>query len=1184
MPRSFLSKSSRRFILSASVAAFVGLLNTGYGAQWLWEDVTGNWQNSANWDAGFNGVPVSANDTFLGFGNTFNGGADVGLGTYVSTNDFAGTFDLNEIGSNVYDSTFFYTQVMTIAGNAINFTGFAPRVTIESAAGLNFTTPISVTGGEIGLGGSGSGTVSFSNTTPITNLHTFDVSGSGVLNFNALVTPGTNEIALVGVDGFGAINLNSTAGTITGVNQLRVDGAGSLNIATPIQFSSALTVTGAGAGAIVLQNSTQTTGLSHITQNGTGSLTINAPITLSATTTWDGSGLGTVTLNNTLSGLSNIVKSGDSTFRFGTNQTIPLTPVPSENTWFGSLTIGGGTIRFNNNAQSGSTALRSNPVIFSGGGGILTIRRDGDDQAAGYDTSLRMGTISGAVGSVMATVSGSNTSNYDIVITAMQNGTYGGSLTLPPPTGTGGESGKLIIRGTSNQTLTGSLSINKDVVIGRGATLTLAGNGSGLGSQNQGAITLNGGSLVLDNVAVNASSRLRDPAHTTSTGMETIGGGAFTFIGNASGSSEVLGRLQLGAYASISDQTKPRSGALNISVVSNSVSAPTTLTFVGYERDSLYRYQYSTVDFSARDGNGTPMPLGDGGNNPRIHLNGIPGLAVIITPGPGDLLSSTGGTNPSVGWATVNGTDFATHASVPGVSAVFSNPWNTTFLGSTDNAVITGSASTDNTPSDYAVNTIKIAPTVASQTLNIAGSGNLGTAAVLLTGAIDYVITSSGGGGLASHGTFSSAPRFFHVAVENAKLRLEPNLAVSANSAIVKSGPGILELVNAANAALTQPVVINQGVVRATPGTSLPNGELQLRGGVLEIKDGVTFNRGIGRGVGKVNWEGIEYSNSLMTDVSTPEDRGSGGFAAFGSNAIVDLDGAVKDNYEWEEMGFVRSGHALIFGSVAADRRITMTDNISLTAAGSTLPNYNAREIRVVDNPSVTTDFARLSGVISGNVQNDFVKTGDGTLELTGLNTYLGATQVAGGTLLVNGNSQSFLHVARSGATIGGKGSMKDVKIEAGGKLAPGEEVGESSILTVENLTFEATGELRIDMGGSTVGGDGTTGYDRVNVVGTLTLDGATLVGNKLGGFNASMGQLYFIMVNDGVDAVNGQFAQGLIFAFGSQTFDVSYVANFDGTSFTGGNDVALRLVPEPSTALLLMAGGAMGLLRRRRK
>jgi len=106
----------------------------------------------------------------------------------------------------------------------------------------------------------------------------------------------------------------------------------------------------------------------------------------------------------------------------------------------------------------------------------------------------------------------------------------------------------------------------------------------------------------------------------------------------------------------------------------------------------------------------------------------------------------------------------------------------------------------------------------------------------------------------------------------------------------------------------------------------------------------------------------------------------------------------------WEDPYFLDSAHALIFGSTHADQRLTFVDNINLTASAAT--EYSEREFRVVDNPNSFNDCARVSGVISGTVRNDLIKTGGGILELTGANTYLGGTIVADGTVLVdNANS-----------------------------------------------------------------------------------------------------------------------------------------------------------------------------------
>ena len=108
-----------------------------------------------------------------------------------------------------------------------------------------------------------------------------------------------------------------------------------------------------------------------------------------------------------------------------------------------------------------------------------------------------------------------------------------------------------------------------------------------------------------------------------------------------------------------------------------------------------------------------------------------------------------------------------------------------------------------------------------------------------------------------------------------------------------------------------------------------------------------------------------------------------------------------------------------------------------------------------------------------------------------------------------------------------------------------------------------------------------------VNVTGGVTLAGAQLNGSLINGFTAGATDLFFIIINDGADPVQGAFAQGTLVTIGTQLFSISYTGNFTGTpatsTFTGGNDVVLRAVPEPGTAALLLLG-ALGLGGRRRR
>ncbi len=917
----------------------------------------------------------------------------------------------------------------------------------------------------------------------------------------------------------------------------------------------------------------------------TGSLNINTGVQLAKALTVAGTGTGRVTINGAISGFKDITKTGTGTLRFGSIPPGVGLTAPSMNTWLGRLNIQQGSVLFNNNAQTGSTALRANPITLTTGG-TLQLRRTDDDEDAGYETSLRIGTLSGTGGSVIARVVDESAgftksaSNFDIVITALENGTFAGSVTLDPPVSNdalnpGNDGGKFIVRGTGTQTLTGTLSIHKDVVVGRGATLKLSGLAS-LGGQTTGALVFAGGDVVLDNSGGDMN-RLRNGS-AGSTSVETVGGGKLTLVGSLSGSSELTGRLQLGTSSGA--ENRPRSGALNLAITHTAgTSAATELRFQSYLRKEDVGPQFSTVDFSAKDGVGALKQVGLSGNNPRFFLTN----GAFTVPTANNLLSTTAGT-ASLGWATVNGSSFAAYSGVTGVTEVATQAFPS---GVGANTLITGNATAP--AGGLALTSIKIAPSSVGQSLDIPGAGNLSSGGWLLAGGIDYVISSTGGVGIGGTTT-----RFFHV--QEAKLTVSAKIAPLANAtdnrAIVKAGAGVLELTNTSNGSMVTPVAINAGAVRANHASgALPAGEIQLRGGVLELAGGGTFTRTLGVGIGPsfaaLNWSGVTYNILDGTYSAVDDDRGSGGFAAIGSNVIINLTSSLP-RISWEDTGFLRSGHGLVLGSKNATAQVTWANDLGLTDANSADINYNARELRVVNNPNSTFDYARITGNISGTLHNDLLKTGDGTLELahaTG-NSYQGATIVHEGTLLVNTNNEaSFAHVAKTGGILGGNGRMGNVLVEAGGTLSPGSFDSTASILKTKNLLFaDTTSRLLVEIGGANAGGDNATGYDRIEVTGSVELGNADLELMSIGTGMLNPGDMLFLILNDGTDAIDGQFADGSTVTLGSQVFSISYTADSGTSSFINGNDVAIVLIPEPGSVLLLGLGAMLTLSRRRHR
>ncbi len=242
------------------------------------------------------------------------------------------------------------------------------------------------------------------------------------------------------------------------------------------------------------------------------------------------------------------------------------------------------------------------------------------------------------------------------------------------------------------------------------------------------------------------------------------------------------------------------------------------------------------------------------------------------------------------------------------------------------------------------------------------------------------------------------------------------------------------------------------------------------------------------------------------------------------------------------------------------------------------------------------TDGAATTGSI--------VKTGDGTMTLAGNSSYTGTTTVVAGTLLIDGNNTAATGdvTVQSGATLGGNGTVGGATlINDGAVLSPGNSAGTLTFNQDLTLAPGATYSADVLFGGT------TTDLVVMNPGTTLTVDGATLAGTWGGSdgnlFRGSYSPdtMFWIVDNQGSDPIGGIFANttpapgfaGLfdgetphLVTIGDQLFAAFYESqfgNFSQAGLTGGNDLLLMAIPEPSRALLL-AAAALGLLLRRRR
>lgn len=335
-----------------------------------------------------------------------------------------------------------------------------------------------------------------------------------------------------------------------------------------------------------------------------------------------------------------------------------------------------------------------------------------------------------------------------------------------------------------------------------------------------------------------------------------------------------------------------------------------------------------------------------------------------------------------------------------------------------------------------------------------------------------------------------------------------------ANSQFTLAGPGT---VNATN------IVVASNTSIAGTGTSTANGTVTVRDGVLNVGAG-----------------GIVMGRS---DV-----------AGHSANATLHLYGGIVS-----VNGDIRE-HATGAGSVSS----------TLELSGATL-DLNGNDIgtaaRPIDNLILERGVLRNVGEINGG--GAVVKSGEGTLILTGTNTYSGATTVSDGILLVNGDQSGASGAVTVGnattefASLGGTGTIGGATtVRSGSFLSAGDPAVAGGIGTLNfsgDLTLESGSTWLVDLVQNV-----DEFSDRIVVGGALDISGSNLNIAFTGDY--TYGNEYRIAQYESLSSQFAGLGNDAFFDVGGRQYQINY-----GSGAAGGY-ITLTAVPEPGTYALLVA------------
>lgn len=829
----------------------------------------------------------------------------------------------------------------------------------------------------------------------------------------------------------------------------------------------------------------------------------------------------------------------------------------------GNVTVASGvSVNF---ASIGSTfATGGNVRTFSVGSGGLF-----DFQGQSISTAAGTGFIKSGDG-VLALSGGAYTGGFTlnagtVILRGVNAMGAGGALTLNGGTVAGSGTRDLTGKYASGITIGGNVQFGEmstNVALANSTANLTFTNSMALGAATRTLTLGNGGTMVLGGVISNTSGGITFAATAGGTGRFDVTNAANTFTGDltftggevrftADGSlgneaNDII--IDGGRFATLSGAIYTLGAGRQIFVgdaAGTSISTPGagTLTYNAAIADKA-----GETGSWAKQGGGT---LALGGVSTYTGDTAINNGTVQLTTGDNRLPTGTTvslgqSASANLGILDLNGRSqqIAGLNSVTGTNATATN--NTVTSATAATLTIGGSGSysfSNGTDANSGTITGAITLVKSGSGTQTFGEANTYTGKTTITGGF---VAASG------ESAFGTSPGSFvadQITLNGGGIQATGNITFSSNRGITLGASGGTFDTNGNTMTLTNVVTGSGGVTKAGTGTLVLDGSHTFTGGV-------TINAGV-----------VQLTNAGGLNSTTPNSVTFGPSAAAGTKLQLNGNSVTVSSLSTN----ASPGSAVVeSGSGTAGTDTLTVNNSSSNAYAGVLQDGSTRALALS-------------------------KQGAGTLALTGSNTYTGSTILNDGNLQVgqSGSGKTGtgnVTVNGSGAVLSGTGTVDGSSTSVIlGIVRPGDSGGASTgTLNTKTLIFTpvsstTVAELQIIS---------QVAFDVLNITGDITLNSSSNILVSGSGYTATVGDSFTLIDWNGALNQNS-FSTGTNLRTGNNAAgnegnldlpDISGIGFWDISNFSGSGALTITVVvPEPARGMLLLIGGMLLIVRRRK-